>query len=332
MSPTCSSRFFVGRNTRSASAADQLSSSSVEVSADAHKREPGMRPPDAKGKGRKGGPERRPRGAGRFPVVCSPGCEGEEHARWSRGRRDRADGVVGCGGGERQDANEPSGDFNVEVVDASFPKEQKLGKSSDLVLTVRNSGSEDVPNLAVTVNGFSYRREETDLSDPNRPRFAVNGPRSRSAASPRRGRRPPWLRHGLREHLGVRPAGARQGADAALDRHRRGHRALQDRLPRGRRAARQGEGGRGRRRRPRGQLRRRRVRQAEPHADRRPTARPSSPTSRAALLPAGQRSTGRRGYFGKRSSNLARSHIEKALPRVFPRPAGGDRCRRGPPS
>ena len=42
-------------------------------------------------------------------------------------------------------------------------------------MTVRNSGSEDVPNLAVTVNGFSYRREETDLSDPNRPRFAVNG-------------------------------------------------------------------------------------------------------------------------------------------------------------
>jgi hypothetical protein len=83
--------------------------------------------------------------------------------------------VIGCGGGERQDANEPSGDFDVEVVDASFPKTQKLGQSSDLELTVRNVGDEAVPNLAVTVNGFGYRREETGLSDPNRPRFAVNG-------------------------------------------------------------------------------------------------------------------------------------------------------------
>jgi hypothetical protein len=83
--------------------------------------------------------------------------------------------VIGCGGGERQDEDEPSGNFDVEVVDASFPKTQKLGKSAELELTVRNAGDEAVPNLAVTVNGFGYRREETDLSDPTRPRFAVNG-------------------------------------------------------------------------------------------------------------------------------------------------------------
>jgi hypothetical protein len=83
--------------------------------------------------------------------------------------------AVGCGGGERQDEDEPSGEFPVEVVSATFPGGQKLGKVSDLELTVRNAGDEALPNLAVTVKGLSYRREETGLSDPNRPRFALNG-------------------------------------------------------------------------------------------------------------------------------------------------------------
>ena len=39
--------------------------------------------------------------------------------------------AAGCGGGEAQDENEPSGDFTVEVVDATFPKKQKLGTKSD---------------------------------------------------------------------------------------------------------------------------------------------------------------------------------------------------------
>jgi hypothetical protein len=83
--------------------------------------------------------------------------------------------VGACGGGERQDANEPEGDFAVEVVKASFPEKQRLAQSSKLVITVRNSGKKDVPNLAVTVNGLSYRATEPGLSDPERPRFALNG-------------------------------------------------------------------------------------------------------------------------------------------------------------
>jgi hypothetical protein len=133
------------------------------------------RPPEGTRAG-KGGSERRPRGAGRSPWwYVRPAVRARSTHAGHAVAAIALTAVIGCGGGESQDANEPSGDFEVEVVDASFPKVQKLGKSSDLVLTVRNSGNEDVPNLAVTVNGFSYRREETDLSDPNRPRFAVNG-------------------------------------------------------------------------------------------------------------------------------------------------------------
>jgi hypothetical protein len=83
--------------------------------------------------------------------------------------------VAGCGGGERQDENEPEGNFPVEVVRASFPDSQKLAKSSDLVVTVRNAGDETIPNIAVTVNGFDKRKSDPDLADPSRPVFAVNG-------------------------------------------------------------------------------------------------------------------------------------------------------------
>jgi hypothetical protein len=83
--------------------------------------------------------------------------------------------IAGCGGGERQDENEREGNFPVEVVEAKFPESQKLAKSSDLVVTVRNAGKSTIPNIAMTVNGFDERKTDPDLADPNRPVFALNG-------------------------------------------------------------------------------------------------------------------------------------------------------------
>jgi hypothetical protein len=83
---------------------------------------------------------------------------------------------VGCGGAERQDEDEPEGDFAVEVVSASFPEEdQKLAKSSNLLITVRNAGDDTIPNIAVTVDGFTYRKADPELADPERPQFVING-------------------------------------------------------------------------------------------------------------------------------------------------------------
>ena len=82
--------------------------------------------------------------------------------------------VTGCGG-ERQDEDEPEGDFPVEVVRASFPEAQKLAKSSNLVLTVRNAGRRAIPNIAVTVDGFDIRKDDPELADPERPQFVING-------------------------------------------------------------------------------------------------------------------------------------------------------------
>jgi hypothetical protein len=83
--------------------------------------------------------------------------------------------VPGCGGGERQDANEPKGDFAMEVVRASFPRQQQLAQTSQLVITVRNAGDHTIPDVALTVDGLDYRSTQPDVADSERPQFALNG-------------------------------------------------------------------------------------------------------------------------------------------------------------
>jgi hypothetical protein len=83
--------------------------------------------------------------------------------------------LAGCGG-ERADENEPSGDFPVELVEATFPKQQKLAQSSNLVIKLRNAGDETIPNLGIGVDGFDYAKEDDpSLADRSRPVFASNG-------------------------------------------------------------------------------------------------------------------------------------------------------------
>ncbi|MGI9019965.1 MAG: hypothetical protein ACR2G3_04565 [Solirubrobacterales bacterium] len=87
--------------------------------------------------------------------------------------------MSGCGGSEelRQDAEEPSGEFPVEVADAKFPTRQRLAQTSDLSLGVENIGEEQIPDLAVTIcidsceadGPFSLRSEQPGLASPNRP-------------------------------------------------------------------------------------------------------------------------------------------------------------------
>jgi hypothetical protein len=85
--------------------------------------------------------------------------------------------LAACGGdGERQDADEPEGDFPVEVTQAQFPNRQRLAETTDLRLGIENSGTEEVPELAVTIfvddgaaGPFSVRSEQPGLANPNRP-------------------------------------------------------------------------------------------------------------------------------------------------------------------
>lgn len=77
--------------------------------------------------------------------------------------------ALACGGGERQDAGETAGRYEVAVTKASFPLRQRLSQLERLVLTVRNTGSKALPDVAVTVDGFSARSEQAGMADPSHP-------------------------------------------------------------------------------------------------------------------------------------------------------------------
>ena len=71
-------------------------------------------------------------------------------------------GLLGCGGGERQDEDEPEGEFPVEIVSAEWPAKQRLAQTTELRLTVANVGDETIPDLAVTVNTQADTAAEAD--------------------------------------------------------------------------------------------------------------------------------------------------------------------------
>ncbi len=101
--------------------------------------------------------------------------------------------AAGCGGNMRQDASEPSGKFPVRVTSARFPTAQTLSQHTHLVIAVRNSGNNTIPNLAVTIcnvscqastdpgagsgaQAFSENLAQADLANPSRPVWIVDTP------------------------------------------------------------------------------------------------------------------------------------------------------------
>jgi hypothetical protein len=93
--------------------------------------------------------------------------------------------AAGCGGGgARQDAGEPSGDFKVEVVSASFPRTQHIAQTVLLRVRVRNADTRALP-LAVTVEtappapglaagSFGQGSHDTELADGTRPIWVLD--------------------------------------------------------------------------------------------------------------------------------------------------------------
>lgn len=100
-----------------------------------------------------------------------------------------------CGGGERQDEDEPEGDFPVRVVSADFSSKQQLAQNVNLTLAVANTGERTIPDLAITIfttsnasgsssagstasgggnlpsvqGSFSVRTDQPGLAIPHRP-------------------------------------------------------------------------------------------------------------------------------------------------------------------
>jgi hypothetical protein len=83
--------------------------------------------------------------------------------------------LAACGGGTRQDANEPEGKFPVQITKSEFPNRQRLAETSSLELGVKNTGDQTIPDLAITIStdpnaneSFSIRSPQPGLADPSR--------------------------------------------------------------------------------------------------------------------------------------------------------------------
>jgi hypothetical protein len=73
--------------------------------------------------------------------------------------------AAGCGGGERRDAATVDRTYTVDIVRAQFHARQKLGDSPAFVMTVRNAGEATIPDLVVTLHGFSQRSGDASQAD-----------------------------------------------------------------------------------------------------------------------------------------------------------------------
>jgi hypothetical protein len=94
--------------------------------------------------------------------------------------------MLGCGGGgARQDADEPAGEYRLDVKRASFPSEQRLASRATMAIEVSNPADVRVPNVAVTIEteaepggeaplAFGRRVADTTLADPGRPVWIVD--------------------------------------------------------------------------------------------------------------------------------------------------------------
>jgi hypothetical protein len=92
--------------------------------------------------------------------------------------------AAGCGGPARQDADEPRGEFRVEIVSASFPRSQHVAQPVQLKVRVHNADDRTLRNVAVTVEtkapgglaatSFGQRSSDPALSDSARPVWVLD--------------------------------------------------------------------------------------------------------------------------------------------------------------
>jgi hypothetical protein len=90
-------------------------------------------------------------------------------------------GIASCGGGERQDEDEPEGEFPVQVTSADFPANQRLAQNTDLTLSVRNTGEETIPDLAITI--FTTSDESTEEASTTEEGTTTEGDTGTSGAA-----------------------------------------------------------------------------------------------------------------------------------------------------
>jgi hypothetical protein len=101
--------------------------------------------------------------------------------------------LAACGGGARQDAQEPHGKFPVSIAVAKFPTKQRLAEHTRSTIAVTNTGKRALPDVAVTlcnvtcayparpgqgtsVDAFADYLNQSGLASHSRPVWVVDRP------------------------------------------------------------------------------------------------------------------------------------------------------------
>ena len=79
----------------------------------------------------------------------------------------------GCGGGTEQNHGEVKRSYDMRIVSASFPAKQSIARQTSMSVNVRNDSNHVVPDVAITVDSFSYVEKFAELASNKRPIWSL---------------------------------------------------------------------------------------------------------------------------------------------------------------
>jgi len=81
--------------------------------------------------------------------------------------------MSGCGGGAEQSHGEAKRSYDMRIVAATFPAKQSMARPTEMKVRVSNESARTVPNVAISVDSFSYVEKFAELAANKRPVWVV---------------------------------------------------------------------------------------------------------------------------------------------------------------
>jgi hypothetical protein len=81
--------------------------------------------------------------------------------------------MAGCGGGTEQSHGEVKRSYDMRIAAATFPAKQSMARPTEMKVRVSNESARTVPNVAISVDSFSYVEKYAELAANKRPVWVV---------------------------------------------------------------------------------------------------------------------------------------------------------------
>jgi hypothetical protein len=92
--------------------------------------------------------------------------------------------ISGCGGGSEQSHGEAKRSYEMRIAAATFPAKQSIARPAEMKVRVSNESARTVPNVAISVDSFSYVAKYAELAANKRPVWVVEEGPGTPAALP----------------------------------------------------------------------------------------------------------------------------------------------------